>query len=256
MRDMNVLEKIKDPEFDPSAIVSIEESLPADPHVKDEAVYKALSAREREIVLSMHEVETQLEKNSSDTAAIEAYKRSTARLGQLIDEYPDYASARNNRAQALRRLYGDSMLVTQPPETSPQPLVRDAVDEERIRQSKVALEDLDKAVQLLSPRSPWTPISATAAKTLSLAHTQRAAIYHATSKLLAQDHTQTNHGRKESGWKTLEFEAAASHDFAVGGRYGNEIAKGLAVSTNPTAKLCGQMVQEMMRKEYGEDYAQ
>ncbi|KAL8403712.1 hypothetical protein RB594_008821 [Gaeumannomyces avenae] len=255
-RDMNVLEKIKDPEFDPAAIVRIEDSLPADPHIKDEAVYKALSAREREIVLRMHEAETQLEKNSSELAATETYKQSTALLGQLIEEHPDYASARNNRAQALRRLYGDSMLVSQPPETSPRPLVGDVADDERVRQSKIALEDLDKAILLLSPRSPWTPISAKAAKTLSLAHTQRAAIYHATSKLLAQNHTQIDHGRKESGWKTLEFEAAASHDFAVGGRYGNEIAKGLAVSTNPTAKLCGQMVQEMMRKEYGEKYAQ
>jgi hypothetical protein len=36
----------------------------------------------------------------------------------------------------------------------------------------------------------------------------------------------------------------------MGGRYGNEIAKALAVSTNPTAKLCGEMVREAMRKEY------
>ena len=44
-------------------------------------------------------------------------------------------------------------------------------------------------------------------------------------------------------------------DFAMGGRYGNEIAKGLAVSTNPTAKLCGQMVREAMKKEYGPGFA-
>jgi hypothetical protein len=36
----------------------------------------------------------------------------------------------------------------------------------------------------------------------------------------------------------------------MGGRYGNEIAKALAVSANPTAKLCGEMVREAMRKEY------
>lgn len=57
--------------------------------------------------------------------------------------------------------------------------------------------------------------------------------------------------RREASWKKLDFEEAASLDFAVGGRFGNEIAKGLAVSTNPTAKLCGQMVREAMKKEYG-----
>lgn len=57
--------------------------------------------------------------------------------------------------------------------------------------------------------------------------------------------------RKEVQWSKMEFEAAASRDFALGGRYGNEIAKGLAVATNPTAKLCGQIVREAMKKEYG-----
>lgn len=57
--------------------------------------------------------------------------------------------------------------------------------------------------------------------------------------------------RKETTWQKLDFEEAASRDFALGGRYGNDIAKGLAVSTNPTAKLCGQMVREAMKKEYG-----
>ena len=36
----------------------------------------------------------------------------------------------------------------------------------------------------------------------------------------------------------------------LGGRYGNEIARNLAVGTNPVAKLCGEMVREAMRKEY------
>ena len=49
----------------------------------------------------------------------------------------------------------------------------------------------------------------------------------------------------------VEFEEHASRDFVMGGRYGNEIARALAVSANPTAKLCGEMVREAMRKEYG-----
>jgi len=49
----------------------------------------------------------------------------------------------------------------------------------------------------------------------------------------------------------VDFEDAASRDFVMGGRYGNEVAKALAVSSNPTAKLCGDMVREAMKREYG-----
>jgi hypothetical protein len=34
----------------------------------------------------------------------------------------------------------------------------------------------------------------------------------------------------------------------MGGRYGNEVAKALAVSMNPTAKLCGEIVKDAMRR--------
>jgi hypothetical protein len=56
--------------------------------------------------------------------------------------------------------------------------------------------------------------------------------------------------RREAKWSAVDFEENASKDFMMGGRFGNEIAKALAVSTNPTAKLCGEMVREAMRKEY------
>ena len=52
------------------------------------------------------------------------------------------------------------------------------------------------------------------------------------------------------GWTVVEFAEAASRDFWMGGRYGNEVARGLAVHANPTAKLCGQMVKEAMRREF------
>jgi len=54
----------------------------------------------------------------------------------------------------------------------------------------------------------------------------------------------------EAQWTAVDFEENASRDFMMGGKFGNEIAKALAVSTNPTAKLCGDMVREAMRKEY------
>lgn len=48
----------------------------------------------------------------------------------------------------------------------------------------------------------------------------------------------------------MEFEEHASRDFMMGGRLGNEVAKQMAVVANPTAKLCGDMVREAMRKEF------
>lgn len=48
----------------------------------------------------------------------------------------------------------------------------------------------------------------------------------------------------------VEWEEAASGDFLMGGRLGNEVARQMAVVVNPTAKLCGDMVREAMRMEY------
>jgi hypothetical protein len=45
------------------------------------------------------------------------------------------------------------------------------------------------------------------------------------------------------------LEEMASHDFFLGGRYGNKAAQQLAVQTNPYAKMCGAIVKEAMRKE-------
>lgn len=40
-------------------------------------------------------------------------------------------------------------------------------------------------------------------------------------------------------------------DFERGAKYGNGIAKRMAVAMNPVAKLCGDMVEQMMRTEQG-----
>ncbi|KAI0137364.1 hypothetical protein BJ170DRAFT_57258 [Xylariales sp. AK1849] len=250
-RDENVLEKIKDPESNPLTAVIVDASLPKDPVITDTAVYERVSKREREIILAMQQLEMQLAGLKTTVATpdpIKEYQACVSRLGELISEYPRYASARNNRAQALRRLYGDMMLCQG---SDPRGLHSNADTEEKAQAATTVLVDLDKAVDLLTPRSLFGSVSPQAGKTLSLAYTQRAAIYHMTAKSFSADHVKVDVQRKESGWSKIEFEEAASRDFALGGRYGNEIAKGLAVSTNPTAKLCGQMVREAMKKEYG-----
>jgi hypothetical protein len=254
-RDINVLEKIKDPESDPSLLVQVDPTLPKDPNISDPEEYQKISQQERDIILSIQRLEMQQARQLSSGAAANIdiageYRNCVSRLGQLIRDHPQYASARNNRAQALRRLYGDSMLIADAP-VGPQALLQKVDDAERIEAAKTALGDLDHAIALLTPKVAYSRLSPQVARTLSSAHTQRAAIYLTTSKLLGSKSASVDAARCEGSWSKLDFEERASRDFAMGGRYGNEIAKGLAVSTNPTAKLCGQMVREAMKKEYG-----
>lgn len=257
-RDINVLEKIKDPESDPSLMVQVDPTLPKDPHISDPAEYQTISQQERDIILAIQNLEMQQAKmppSSKPHGDIAAeYQKCVARLGQLVQDHPQYASARNNRAQALRRLYGDKMLVSGAPR-HPQALLQEVADAERLDTAKTVLSDLDCAISLLTPKAAYSRLSPQVARTLSNAHTQRAAIYLMTSKLLGSNPVSVDAGRPEAGWSKLDFEERASRDFAMGGRYGNEIAKALAVSTNPTAKLCGQMVREAMKKEYGPAFA-
>ncbi|KAK3321217.1 hypothetical protein B0T19DRAFT_262075 [Cercophora scortea] len=257
-RDINVLEKIRDPDSDPSSAVQIDPSLPKDPNILDQHEFETVSREERSIILSIQEIEVRsCGPSSRGAAGVDMgaeYRKCVSRLEHLIQDHPKYASARNNRAQAIRRLCGDSMLVAGAQQL-PQALLQDITEEEWQEMASTALSDLDTAISLLTPTKLYTRLSPQTAKTLSMAHTQRGAIYHMTSKLIGSSPLSVGVGRREASWTKLDFEENASRDFAMGGRYGNEIAKALAVSTNPTAKLCGQMVREAMKKEYGPDYA-
>ncbi|KZZ98562.1 hypothetical protein AAL_03080 [Moelleriella libera RCEF 2490] len=252
-KDINVLEKIKDPESNPAAGCTTDDSLPRDPHVTDASVYDQLVARERSIIQNIQSIETQFSGSQAQDAnqvAIAAYKQCLASLDALVAESPNYASARNNRAQVMRRLYGDAMLfkITT---VVPLPLIEQPDAAERRAAALRTLQDLDASISLLIPTTSTTPVSPQAARTLSMAYTQRAAIYLRTSKLLSDRSLDIDHGRVEAHWTRVQFEQAASHDLAHGGRFGSQIAKGLAVSVNPTAKLCGEIVREAMKKEYG-----
>jgi hypothetical protein len=256
-RDINVLEKIKDPESDPMMGVIIDSSMPRDPNVTDAALYDKIVDQERSIIKTIQALESELSQSQSldsDEVAARGYRDCIEKLDDLIREHPTYASARNNRVQALRRLYGDAMLLNI---TSlvPMPLVEQPESEEKKLAAAKALEDMELSIRLLSPPTSRGPVSPQVARTLSMAHTQRAAVYLKTSKLLSDRSLDIADERPESKWSRVEFEEAASHDLALGGRYGNEIAKGLAVSVNPTAKLCGEMVREAMKKEYGPAYS-
>lgn len=256
--DINVLEKIKDPEANPTSGVITDSSLPRDPHINDSSVYNLVVEKERQIIQVIQKLEMQFMRTMSDDStesAIQAYKACASDFDNLISEHPAYASARNNRAQISRRLYGDAMLLSET-QGMPMPIIAQPERAERLQASAKALDDLDISISLLSPANFRTPISPQAAQTLSMAHTQRAAIYLKTSKLLSHRSLDIDEKRNESKWSKLGFEEAAARDLALGGRYGNQIAKELFVSVNPTAKLCGQIVREAMKREYGPSFGE
>ncbi|KAH7370744.1 hypothetical protein BKA65DRAFT_23618 [Rhexocercosporidium sp. MPI-PUGE-AT-0058] len=254
--DLSILEKIKDPESSPSAPLLIDSTLPRDPNITNDETYLKISQIERSIISSIQTIELQIAglKPQTSESPLSPYLECVRRLDELIDEYPNYASARNNRAQALRRIYGDSLLVMNPnsPSSPENTLDPSPLETTLLSASTTILTDLSTAITLLTPSNPFSPLSPQTAKTLSQAYTQRGALYHLTAKALAANGAELriSETRKEAGWKTVQFEEAASRDFMVGGRFGNEIAKALAVAANPTAKLCGEMVKEAMRKEY------
>lgn len=262
--DRGVLEKIKDPESGPSSRLLIDDSLPRDPHITDAELYNRVMQRERDLLLSIQQLELQiagLKPSPTSQSSLSQYRQCISKLDRLIIEYPNYASARNNRAQALRRVYGDAMLLKSSAGASSREVAAaldtSASDSDVLKASKTVLCDLDTAISLLTPQTPFAAISSRAAKTLSQAYTQRGALYHLSAKCLSSEPEKTrlrmDETRKEAVWSVVEFEENASRDFMLGGRYGNEIARALAVSTNPTAKLCGDMVREAMKKEYAGD---
>lgn len=251
--DLHVLEKIEDPESNPAASVIIDPSLPRDPNITDNITYERVAEEERKIIQIIQKLESRFSQSISEEdtlSVIDEYKACAAQFDILISEHPKYASARNNRAQLYRRLYGDAMLLSEIT-GMPMPLIEQPSRAEKHQASSTVLDDLDRSISLLSPSSITKPMSPQVARTLSMAHTQRAAIYLKTSKLMPYRTLDLDGSRKESQWTIVAFEEAASQDLAYGGRYGNHIAKGLAVSVNPTAKLCGQIVREAMKKEYG-----
>ena len=257
-RDANVLEKIKDPESNPDQRAVIDASLPSDPHVPDTSIFRTLIREQVELVRQLQEAEASLTGNTPgqlitrDNVA-DLYRKAIERLGDMVASNPDHASARNNRAQAVRRLYGDTLLVDGPVDADA--LLASPNTDQKRQDAVVILTDLERCVQLLTPKTPKTPISPHAARTLGSAHTQRAAIYRGTSRFLAEGRRLDVDGHAfgdMAAWKPFNFEQAAARDLALGARYGDEIAKALAVSLNPTAKLCGEIVSNAMRQEYGQ----
>lgn len=124
------------------------------------------------------------------------------------------------------------------------------------------LADLAKAIALAAPDSPSAAVSPLQAKVLAGAHTQYAHVLYKLSRRdkrptevsvrgQGQDQTPPEIAVPESlsGRSDEELEEMASRHFAMGGRYGNELAREMAVRTNPYAKLCGSIVKGALMEE-------
>ena len=235
--DDTILSKIFDPESTPGVHLMIDNQLPRDPHI-DDVTLSTIQSQEKTIVSSVEGIlqDDQNTEIGQKAKLCNAYSQ----LSSLIDTYPQAASVRNNRAQLARMILGPDLigeLKTSEATGACLPTVQSL------------LQDLDKAIELASPSNISQAVSPFQCHLLGQAYTQRAALFHAASKdpnLMARFR---NLGTMFSNWDVNDFEEAASRDFFMGGRYGNEIGKALAVHTNPTAKLCGQMVQEAMKRE-------
>ena len=243
--DSAVLQALFDAESSPSpssSHITTDASLPPLPHISP-SILPALQARELEAIKPLNTPEH----TKPEAAAI---KSAITHLDAIIQEHEDYASAYVNRAQAYRLLIDSST----------------ASLEQATSHCASLLNDLARAISLLTPAQPTAPVSPLTARVLANAHTHRAYLLYRASraKSTSSDSTSISTSSPESE-RTVSvlpahlremssdaLEEMASYDFSLGGRYGNPVAKELAVRTNPYAKMCGAIVRDAMRGEIEE----
>ncbi|ERF72238.1 hypothetical protein EPUS_02125 [Endocarpon pusillum Z07020] len=224
--DTAVLSALFDPESSPSSSISISNVAPTLPHIPN-AILPDLQQREISAIQSLN----------TESPSQPSIESSISDLSVLINEYPKYAPAYLNRAQATRLLIGEETDLFHPRNN-------DLISR--------ALSDLEKAISLASPSFPPDPLSDLQASLLSKAHTHRGYLLLKASQAVRQ--AGLSLPTDLAGLSGEELEEMASKDFSLGGKYGNKIAREMSVKTNPYAKICGAIVKEAMRKER-EDYA-
>ncbi|KAK5167105.1 uncharacterized protein LTR77_007835 [Saxophila tyrrhenica] len=240
--DSKVLASVFDPESSSSrAEVIVDPSLPADRRIRDATLLAELQVQEKKAVQLLERFETSppSERGRRD----EVYRSALAILEGVADNNPLYASVLNNRAQLRRWYWGDRNLLVQR-KKAPQPQRRTA--------GEATVKDLRSSISLASPDRPTDAVSPKQGRLLAQAYTQLGAVYHAAAKDVGAVSSDGEKVELSScaddpvSWTQERFEEEASRCFYLGGLYGNEVAKALAVHTNPQAKLCGNIVKEAM----------
>lgn len=236
--DSKVLAKVFDPESGPARVeILVNQDLPQDRYIHDAALLGALRAQEKKAIAIIEESETS---RQPEAAKDDAYRTALAILNDIVENHPEYASARNNRAQLRRWRFGDRNTLCQK---------RSAFEAERRAAGAAAVQDLHSTIILASPARQKDTVSPVQGRLLAQSYTQLGALYYAASKDFDSASDLDVMDLDGSVWSRDSFEEEASKLFYLGGLYGNEVAKALAVRTNPHAKLCGSIVKEAMRKE-------
>lgn len=173
---------------------------------------------------------------NQENPSLTSIANAITELNQIIEQYPKYASAWNNRAQARRMAFS----------------LEDFQNHEE--ELKQVLDDLFEAIRLASPSTRIESVSPANARVLASAHT------HLGHLLLWMSRPNFPLQNVEnlatlSGLSHDQLEEMASRHFAMGGQYGNKTAQQLAVKTNPYAKLCGSIVKEALQKEIKDFYS-
>lgn len=223
--DLAVLSNIFEPELGLSTGVLIDSALPDDPHITDNDTWIVIKEREKAIILEVENILKNKEPRSS-------LRQQGQDMKQLIELYPSCACLFNDYAQIQRLLHGDDLTSGHCPEMTAE-----------------VYKNLTTAITLLTPPMYQTVISPVQCRTLAQAHTQRGALLHGLARASASRPTEKLSDLLADSMK-MDLQEAASRDFLMGGRYGNEVSKALAVHANPTAKLCGQILHNAMRQEY------
>ncbi|MCJ1227155.1 hypothetical protein MMC12_003810 [Toensbergia leucococca] len=233
VRDTSVLNRLFDAEASPNASTIIDPGMPEDPHIQNGDVLARLRGQE---AASIRLIETTLSRIPHDGLVLRSkypeIDEAIAALTSVIATYPDYASGYVNRAQALRIKYGDHIFSSSLPS------------------SNTMFADLNRSIDLATPQFPESPVSPSQARVLANAHALRGTLIHTLSKDLPALQDKQQLPAFLCGRTAENLEELGSRDFALGGKYGNEIAKAMAIQTNTYAKMCGKIVQEAMRKEY------
>jgi hypothetical protein len=236
--DARVLACVFDPEsIQASQNVTVDPKLPEDNQISDPEVLQRIDRRQRDAIRLIEQFEEH--ERSTDSAKDETYRTALIILDELIAEYPNYAAAWNDRAQLRRWRHGDHDTICQ---NAP------SIAKERGEIGAATVRDLRTALRLAAPARPDAPVSPKQGRLLAQSYTQLGALLLAASKDL-ENQAYAVVGAGCEDWTKSRFDDEASRAFFLGGAYGNEVAKALAVHTNPHAKLCGSVVEEAIRRE-------
>jgi hypothetical protein len=221
--DSKILRTIFDPESNSSSLAVVDHSRSSLPNFTEV---------ERQ---SIHSVELRVirQLDVAEPSPI-VLDYSLAQLNKIILENPQYAPAYVNRAQILRLKSETSQFTFS----------------EELRITNEILNDLSKAITLVSPPNSNEPVSPFQAKLLSVAYTHRGYLF-----MRASEHARISSSAcsdRSTEYLTqledVDMEELANKDFYLGGLYGNRDAQRMAIKTNPYAKMCGAIVQQALQE--------